>query len=102
MARRSFPSGHAAQSFAAMVFFASVYEQLHPDNSGWVWAGCVGSAATIGWLRHEAGYHFTTDILAGVAIGAAAGWLVPRLHEVGGDQETGVPEGVRFAVGFAF
>ena len=80
---RSFPSGHAANAFAAMVFFAGTWERLHPDasGSGWVWGGCLAVAATTSYLRYAAGRHYPTDILAGAAIGAAAGWLVPKLHE---------------------
>ena len=103
MARRSFPSGHTAQSFAAMVFLATVHGKLQPRGEGWVWAGCLGAAATVGWLRYEAGYHFPTDILAGAAIGATAGWLVPHLHELDEGSTTAAPvEGVRIGVGFAF
>ncbi len=103
MGRRSFPSGHAAQSFAAMVFLATVHGKLQPRGEGWVWAGCLGAAATVGWLRYEAGYHFPTDVLAGAAIGATAGWLVPHLHELDGDDEgPALPEGARLGVGFAF
>ncbi len=103
MGRRSFPSGHAAQSFAAMVFLATVHGKLQPRGEGWVWAGCLGAAATVGWLRYEAGYHFPTDVLAGAAIGATAGWLVPHLHGIDGDAEgPALPEGARLGVGFAF
>ncbi len=103
MARRSFPSGHTAQSFAAMVFLATVHGKLQPRGEGWVWAGCLGAAATVGWLRYEAGYHFPTDILAGAAIGATAGWLVPHLHELDEGSTTAAPvEGARIGVGFAF
>ncbi|HPF71758.1 MAG TPA: phosphatase PAP2 family protein [Candidatus Krumholzibacteria bacterium] len=100
-AHRSFPSGHTAQAFAGAVFFAGTYARLHPGASsrGWVWAGCLGAAATTGWLRVEAGRHFPTDVLAGAVLGAACGWLVPALHETSGGGG-GTP--ARFAVGFAF
>jgi hypothetical protein len=83
-ARRSFSSGHTATAFAAMVFTASVFERLYPDSParGWVWGGCLAAATTTGYLRYAAGWHYPTDILAGAAIGAFAGWVVPRLHEI--------------------
>ncbi len=84
MARRSFPSGHAAQAFAAVVFMGSVQHRLQPRGEGWLWVGGLGAATTVGWLRGEAGAHFPTDIAAGAAIGALAGWLVPHLHEAEG------------------
>ena len=81
---RSFPSGHTANAFASMVFLAGTYGRLHPDSDSrsWVWGGCLAAAATTGFLRYEAGRHYPTDILAGAALGALAGWLVPRAHEI--------------------
>lgn len=83
-ARRSFPSGHAANAFASMVFTANVYGKLYPDSDarGWVWGGCMAAATTTAYLRYAAGRHFVTDLLAGAAIGSLAGWLVPMWHEV--------------------
>lgn len=106
-ARTSFPSGHTAQAFAAMTFFATVHRRWYPHaDAGWVWAGCLGSAAATGVLRVESGRHFPTDVLAGAALGAAIGWLVPRLHEddtvpdpAGGPP---LPVPLRIGIGFAF
>ena len=83
-ARRSFPSGHTANAFTAMVFLATVHDKLNPDSGarGWVWAGCLLAASTTGYLRYRAGKHFPSDILAGAAIGSLSGWLVPHLHEI--------------------
>lgn len=87
-ARRSFPSGHTATAFSALVFTAVVYGRMYPDDPGrvWVWGGCLAAAATTGYLRYRAGMHFPTDILAGATVGAFAGWLVPRLHEWSPEQ----------------
>lgn len=83
-ARRSFPSGHTSNAFASMVFLATVYSQLYPDSAArdWVWGGCLVTASVTGYLRYAAGKHFPTDILAGAALGAFCGWLVPHLHEI--------------------
>ncbi len=91
-ARTSFPSGHTAQAFAAMTFFATVHGRLHPDaDAGWVWAGCLGAATATGVLRYVGGRHFPTDILAGAVLGAVSGLLVPALHgDDGGDAAPAV------------
>ena len=81
--RQSFYSGHTSSAFASMVFLASVFERLYPDSDarGWVWGGCLTAAATTGYLRYAAGRHYPTDILAGAAMGAFVGYIVPSLHE---------------------
>ena len=86
-ARRGFPSGHTSTAFASMVFLATVYGKMNPDShsKNLVWAGCLATASVTGYLRYAAGYHFPTDILAGAALGAFTGWLVPQLHEI--DQD---------------
>jgi membrane-associated phospholipid phosphatase len=88
-ARRSFPSGHTANAFAGSVFLSVTYDRLYPESqaSGWIWAGSLAAASTVGYLRYAAGRHFPTDIVAGAAIGALFGWLVPELHEI--DPESG-------------
>jgi membrane-associated phospholipid phosphatase len=80
---RSFPSSHTANAFASAVFLGTVYGKTHPGSSGraWVWVGSLAAATTTGVLRVVAGRHFPTDVVAGAAIGSAAGWLVPKLHE---------------------
>lgn len=89
-ARRSFPSGHTSTAFASMVFLATVYGKMNPDSSSkdLVWAGCLATASVTGYLRYAAGYHYPTDILAGAALGAFTGWLVPQLHEIDQDGPT--------------
>jgi len=83
-ARRSFPSGHTSTAFAAAVFLSSTYSKLHPHSSArpWVWVGSLVAAGTVGYLRYRAGEHFPTDLIGGAVIGASAGYLVPRLHDV--------------------
>jgi membrane-associated phospholipid phosphatase len=87
-----------------MVFFAGSFARLNPDSGarGWVWGGCLTAAAATGVLRWVAGRHFPTDILAGAAVGATAGWLVPRLHEADDAPGAGGGGGARLAFGFAF
>jgi membrane-associated phospholipid phosphatase len=100
-ARRSFPSGHAANAFAGAVALAGIYARLHPGDSAraWVWGGSLTVASTVGLLRYLSGRHFPTDIVAGAALGAAVGYAVPRLHETSDDMTGGgVP--VPVCVGF--
>lgn len=82
-ARRSFPSGHTSAAFAGAVFIGEVHARLHPDRSSrhWVRGGGLALAALTGYARVRAGHHFPSDVLAGAAVGALVGWLVPRIHE---------------------
>jgi membrane-associated phospholipid phosphatase len=82
-ARRSLPSSHAANAFAAAVFLSSVYARLHPGSAArkWVWAGSLTAAGLVGYLRYEAGQHFPTDVIVGAILGAGVGYIVPKLHE---------------------
>ena len=102
-ARRSFPSGHTSTAFASLVFMATVYGQMNPDSStrNWVWAGCLTTASVTGYLRYAAGYHFASDILAGAALGAFVGWLVPQMHEIDQDRPVGTNSKRRMFVGLS-
>ena len=93
-ARRSFPSAHAATSFTSAVFMGTVYSTLNPGSSAtpWIWAGSLTAAALTGTFRTLVGQHFATDVLAGAAIGALTGWLVPKLHRQETTQDGTVPE----------
>jgi len=103
-ARRSFPSSHAANAFAAAVFLARVHDAYNPDSRArpWVWAGALAVATTTATLRCVAGQHFPTDVVAGAAIGAVAGWAVPALHRVYGDDRVTLDMGRGVAVSLRF
>ncbi|MFT5784062.1 MAG: membrane-associated phospholipid phosphatase [Candidatus Krumholzibacteriia bacterium] len=108
-ARRSFSSGHTSTAFSSLVFLATVFDRLHPESSarGWVWGGCLAAASTTGYLRYAAGRHFPTDIIAGAAVGAFAGWVVPKMHELdaiegdlAGKSRSSRQSVIGFSVGF--
>ncbi len=71
----SFPSGHTCASFAA----AFVCLRRLPRNWG---AGAMVLAGLIAFSRLYLGVHFPTDILGGLVIGLAAGWLACRLQSI--------------------
>jgi membrane-associated phospholipid phosphatase len=82
-ARYSFISGHTSQVAAMSFFTAKVYVDYYPD-SDWkpvVWAAAAAVPAVTGYLRVKAGKHYPTDVMAGYAVGALTGILVPQLHK---------------------
>lgn len=62
----------------------------------WVVLG-VGLAlsTTVGIGRVLGGEHFPSDVVAGAAIGASVGWLVPELHRRRVNVAFGVADGAR-------
>lgn len=64
----SFPSGHAATSFALAVVLAQRFPRAWP-----LW---YGGAAFIALGRVVDRSHFPLDIMAGALLGAGVGWLV--------------------------
>lgn len=82
--RNSFYSGHASTSAAASFFTAKVYCDYHPGlgNKKFIIYGlALIPPAFTGYYRYKGMKHFPTDVLTGVAIGAATGMLVPHLHK---------------------
>ncbi len=68
----SFPSGHAAGSFA----FALFVSRLEP-RAAWL---LVPLASLVSLSRVALGVHYPTDVLAGALLGAAIGWLGARAY----------------------
>jgi undecaprenyl-diphosphatase len=64
----SFPSGHAASSFAAATALASFYPQTAPL----VFALSTGVALS----RVHLGHHFPSDVTAGALLGVVSGSLI--------------------------
>lgn len=77
----SLPSGHTSAAFAAAFAYWSIQSRrgragAHRQRI----AALVLAAAATGVLRVAAREHFPTDVVAGAALGAAAGWAVPRFY----------------------
>jgi undecaprenyl-diphosphatase len=68
----SFPSGHAAGSFAFAVF-ASLLDR----RAAWF---LLPLASLIALSRVALGVHYPTDVLGGALLGAAMGWLGAWIH----------------------
>jgi membrane-associated phospholipid phosphatase len=78
--QRSFPSGHTSVAFAVATSYLVMAnrEQLpHRTRNAIL---LYGGASGVGALRIAGGSHFTTDVLAGAALGAGIGWLVATVH----------------------
>jgi membrane-associated phospholipid phosphatase len=80
--RYSFFSGHTSFSATAFFLSAKLYNDLYPDSNGrpYVWATAAAIPAITGYLRVRGGKHYLTDVLAGYAVGALIGILVPEMH----------------------
>ena len=83
--RKAFISGHTSTAAAMSFFIATVISDYHPDMHPGLKIG-LWSVATIypavtGYLRVASGKHFPTDVIAGYAVGAFTGWLIPFLHK---------------------
>ncbi len=89
---QSFFSGHATSSFAAATFVSTVFSQVYGPST-WskvIWGVSLSAAALATWGRVEGGAHFPTDVLMGVPVGIAIGYLVPALHRRSADSALSV------------
>jgi membrane-associated phospholipid phosphatase len=79
----SFYSGHTAYSSTATFFLAKVLTDYYPDMRcrALIWAAAGILPATTAYFRVVAGRHFLTDVMAGYAMGALSGILVPHFHK---------------------
>ena len=71
----SFPSGHTTQAFAVASVIAAHYE------SPWVKTAAYGVAGLVGYARVYHNAHFTSDVLAGAAIGSLVGTALVGVNE---------------------
>ncbi len=81
--RSSMISGHTSGSAAGSFFFARVFADYYPDSKlkPYVWAAAAALPAMTGFLRVRAAKHYPSDVIAGYALGATVGYLIPTLHK---------------------
>lgn len=98
----SFFSNHTASAFATAVFSAYTFQARHPDSRlvPWVWGGTMAMAAGVGSMRILSGKHFPSDVLVGAAVGAACGYLLPKLHMGAGPLPKASGEGSPMSLEF--
>jgi len=89
----SFPSGHAAATFA----FASVIERHLGARLAWP---TILIATYVGTSRLHDNVHFLSDVVFGAALGTAAGWTVVGRHGATNYSlmPTPIPGGMAFMV----
>jgi membrane-associated phospholipid phosphatase len=75
----SFPSGHTSYAFAIVTSSAMIARARGYRSEPYIWAVGLTFATAAGYLRIAADKHYLTDVLAGAALGTAAGLTVPLL-----------------------
>jgi membrane-associated phospholipid phosphatase len=73
----SFPSGHTSIAMSLATAAGTVASMRGYSGAPVVWATGVPLSLLTGYLRMGADRHYFTDVLAGAALGAACGLLVP-------------------------
>jgi undecaprenyl-diphosphatase len=68
----SFPSAHAATSFAAATMIGALVRPLRP--------ALYAAAAVMAFTRPYLGVHYPSDVVAGAAVGTAIGRLLARVR----------------------
>ncbi|MGD9346964.1 MAG: phosphatase PAP2 family protein [Candidatus Aminicenantes bacterium] len=79
----SFYSGHTSTTAAMSFFVAKVFSDYLSDSNTkfMIWTSAAFYPFLTGLLRVDSGKHFRTDSLAGYAVGALIGYLIPVLHK---------------------
>jgi len=81
----SFFSGHVAMVAGASFFIAKVLSDYHPElgaKKWWLFGGALIPPAFVGYFRYRGFMHFSTDLILGLAVGAAVGISAPQLHKI--------------------
>ena len=78
----SFFSGHTAVAFSVATGMFNLFRRRYGSSPiTWIWLGLSTVAASMVALgRVMGGDHFPTDVIAGAAVGTAAGFIVPVFH----------------------
>jgi undecaprenyl-diphosphatase len=82
----SFPSGHATQSLATFGALALVGAVWRPSARALAITVAIALAIGVAWSRVYLGVHWTTDVIAGLLIGASwlaiTNWLRPAADAI--------------------
>lgn len=103
----SFWSGHTSAAFATAAAAGTVARLRGYRSWPWILGGGLAGATAVGWMRIAADRHWTTDVLAGAAIGALVGFGLPVwLHGRSGASGAGSggqrPQSLPFTFSGAF
>lgn len=71
----SFPSGHSTHAFSLATSLSLAYPRWYVIVPSYVWAGAVG------YSRMHLGYHYPSDVLAGVLIGSGSSYLCYKINQ---------------------
>jgi len=74
----SFFSGHSSFSFAVVTSSAYLLQKAHPAYSGLIWSSGLFLASATAYFRVASDRHYMSDILTGMVIGSAIGYLVAK------------------------
>lgn len=87
----SFYSGHTTMAFALATSAGTVASLRHYRLAPLIWALGMPLATLAGLLRISADRHYATDVLTGMAVGSAMGFLGPWLHRKQGPRAAVYP-----------
>jgi membrane-associated phospholipid phosphatase len=87
----SFYSGHTTLAFALATSAGTVASLRHYRLAPLIWALGMPLATLAGLLRISADRHYATDVLTGMAVGSAMGFLGPWLHRKQGPSAAVYP-----------
>jgi membrane-associated phospholipid phosphatase len=97
-----FPSGHTVVA-ASVGTSAAMTATLEESRAApWLWGAAAVVTVSTGALRIMAEKHYFTDVLAGAAIGAGAGVVLPILHRRGSALSVGAQQGPGLLLSGAF
>lgn len=97
-----FPSGHTVVA-AAFGTSAAMTATLEDSSAApWLWGAAAVATVSSGALRIMAEKHYLTDVLAGAAIGAGTGVVLPILHRRGSALSVGAHQGPGLLLSGAF
>lgn len=86
---QSFLSGHTSIAFTGAGLTCAHHRNLPLYGGGWpdvaICVAALAAASTTGALRLMSDNHYASDVLLGVGVGLASGWVLPEWLHYGGD-----------------